>query len=129
MKYVKKNKKEIKCTVKRYLLHGLTEVTCVVEWIFLISIQFIVHYWMFLTRDKNNKINQLLERCLRIIYNDKKFTFIESLENDNSVSIHKRNLRFLANQVQTKNWIPQCCPYRLCKLQIIFAACRIHLDH
>ena len=52
--------------------------------------------WMFHSRCKNNKINGPHERCLRIIYSDQKFTFVELLEDDNSVSIHKRNLRFLA---------------------------------
>ena len=45
---------------------------------------------------KNNKINRIHERCLRIIYNDKKSTFYQLLGKDGSVSIHKRNLRFLA---------------------------------
>ena len=31
--------------------------------------------WMFHSRGKNNKINRIHERCLRIIYNDKKSTF------------------------------------------------------
>ena len=48
--------------------------------------------WMFHNREKNDKINQIHERCLRIIYNDKKSTFYELLEKDRSVSIHKRNL-------------------------------------
>ena len=51
---------------------------------------------MLHNRGKNNKINRIHERCLRIIYNDKKSTFYELLEKDGSVSIHKRNLRFLA---------------------------------
>ena len=51
---------------------------------------------MFHGRGKNNKINRIHERWLRIIYNDKKSTFYELLEKDGSVSIHKRNLRFLA---------------------------------
>ena len=36
---------------------------------------------MFHSRGKNNKINQIHERCLRIIYNDKS-TFYELLEKD-----------------------------------------------
>ena len=51
---------------------------------------------MFYSRGKNNKINQIHERWLRIIHNDKKSTFYELLEKDGSVSIHKRNLRLLA---------------------------------
>ena len=52
--------------------------------------------WMFHSRGKNNKINWFHERNLRIICSDKKSTFTELLEKDNSVSIYKQNLRFLA---------------------------------
>ena len=51
---------------------------------------------MFHSCEENNKINRIHERCLRIIYNGKKSTFYEFLEKDGSVSIHKRNLRFLS---------------------------------
>ena len=52
--------------------------------------------WMCHSRAKNNKINRLHERCLRKIYKDKACTFEQLLEKDSSVSIHTRNLRFLA---------------------------------
>ena len=52
--------------------------------------------WMCHSRKYNNKINGLHERCLRIIYSDKKSTFDELLKQDGSVSIHTRNLQFLA---------------------------------
>ena len=52
--------------------------------------------WMCHSRALNKKINRLHERCLRIIYNDKTFTFKELLEKDNSVSIHYRNIQALA---------------------------------
>ena len=44
--------------------------------------------WMFHNRPKNNKINRLHERCLRLLYNDKKSSFHDLLEKDGSVSIH-----------------------------------------
>ena len=47
-------------------------------------------------RNLNNKINRLHERCLCIIYNDKKSNFEQLVENDNSVSIHHRNTQTLA---------------------------------
>ena len=47
-------------------------------------------------RTNNNKINRLDERCLRLIYNDKKSSFKDILEKDGSVSIHHRNLIALA---------------------------------
>ena len=51
--------------------------------------------WMCHNRTNNNKINRLNERCLRLIYNDKKSSFKDVLEKDRSVSIHHRNLRTL----------------------------------
>ena len=52
--------------------------------------------WMCHNRTNNNKINRLHERCLPLIYNDKKSSFKDLLEKDGSVSIHHRNLRALA---------------------------------
>ena len=52
--------------------------------------------WMFHSCNLNNKINRLHERCLRLIYNDKTSSFEQLLENDNSVSIHHRNIHTLA---------------------------------
>ena len=46
-------------------------------------------------RGKNEKINRFHERCLRISNSDKKSTFTELLEKDNSVLVHQRNLRFI----------------------------------
>ena len=51
--------------------------------------------WMCHNRT-NNKVNRLHERCLRLIYNDKKSSFEDLLQKDRSVSIHHRNLRTLA---------------------------------
>ena len=48
--------------------------------------------WMFHSRGLNNKINRMHERALTITYKDKSSTFPQLLENDNSVSIHHRNV-------------------------------------
>ena len=55
--------------------------------------------WMFHSRLINNKINRLHERCLRIEYSDNQSTFEELLEKDNTVSVHQRNLQFLATEL------------------------------
>ena len=55
--------------------------------------------WMCHNRTYNNKINRLHERCLRIIYNDKRSSFEDLLEKDNSVSIHQKNLQALATEM------------------------------
>ena len=52
--------------------------------------------WMFHIRKLNNKINKWHERCLRIIYNNNTSTYEELLEDDNSVSVHFRNVQALA---------------------------------
>ena len=55
--------------------------------------------WLCHNRTKNRKINRLYERCLRLIYNDKKSSFEELLEIDSSTSVHNRNLRALATEM------------------------------
>ena len=52
--------------------------------------------WIFHIRKLNNKINKWHERCLRIIYNNNTSTYEELLEDDNSVSVHFRNVQALA---------------------------------
>ena len=51
------------------------------------------------SRKLNNKINRLQERGLRIVYNDKSSTFYQLLEKDKSVTIHTRNLQYLATEI------------------------------
>ena len=55
--------------------------------------------WMCHSRTINNKINQLHERCLRVIYNGKILSFNELLEGDGSVPIDNRNLHILATEM------------------------------
>ena len=55
--------------------------------------------WVCHNRTNNNKINRLHERCLRLIYNDKKSSFEDLLQKDRSVSIHHRNLRTLVAEL------------------------------
>ena len=55
--------------------------------------------WMCHNRTKNNEINRLHERCLRLIYNDKKSSFEQLLEICSSVSVHDRNLRALTTEM------------------------------
>ena len=51
------------------------------------------------SRENNNKTNRLHERCLRIIYIDKRSSFNALLEKDGSVSIHERNIKILATEM------------------------------
>ena len=47
----------------------------------------------------NNKINRIHERCLRIIYNDKKPFWADLLAKDGSVTMHTRRLQVLATEM------------------------------
>ena len=55
--------------------------------------------WMCHSRTMNNKINHLLERCLRVMYTDKISSFKELLERDGSVQRRNRNLQILATEM------------------------------
>ena len=52
--------------------------------------------WMCHNRTNNNKINRLHERCLCLIYNDKKSSFEDLLQKHGSISKYHRNLRTLS---------------------------------
>ena len=52
--------------------------------------------WMFHGRNANNKINNIHERALRIVYKDYTNSFEYLLKQEKSVTIHQRNLQTLA---------------------------------
>ena len=52
--------------------------------------------WMLHSRQNNNKIKHLDERCLCLIHNDKLSSYEELLEKDGSVSIHHKNIQSVA---------------------------------
>ena len=55
--------------------------------------------WILHSRQNNNKIKHLHERCLRLIYSDKLPSYEELLEKDGSVSIHHKNIQSLAIEI------------------------------
>ena len=55
--------------------------------------------WMFHSRTLTNKTNRLHERCLSIVYNDKRSTYEILLVRDRPVLIDVRNLQILAKQM------------------------------
>ena len=54
--------------------------------------------WMFHSRQLNNRINEMHERALKLLYRVNKLTFNDLLELDNSVTIHQRKLQILARE-------------------------------
>ena len=60
--------------------------------------------WMFHNRTLEKKINNLHERCLRLVYLDTNSTLEELLVLDNSETFHHKNLKNLAIELfKTKN--------------------------
>ena len=59
-----------------------------------------LHYcpliWMLHRCKNNNKIKHLHKQCLRLIYDNKKSSYENFLEKDNTVSIHHKNIQALA---------------------------------
>ena len=48
--------------------------------------------WMFHSRKLNNRINNIHERALRIVFRDYESTFQQLLKQNKSVSMHQGNL-------------------------------------
>ena len=55
--------------------------------------------WMFCSRKMDRKINHIHERALRLIYNDYTTSFSGLLIKDKSVTIHHRNIQYVATEM------------------------------
>ena len=55
--------------------------------------------WMFCSRTSNNYINNIYERSLRIVTNDKNSNFEDLLKSNNQITVHQRNLQVLMKEV------------------------------
>ena len=54
--------------------------------------------WMCHSRKINNQINKLHKRALRLVYNDKTYSFRELLEREKSVTFHEINIQVLLTE-------------------------------
>ena len=74
---------------------GTTKKRIIINAFFKSQFDYCPLVWMCWNRSFNTEINRLHERCLRIVFNDKKSNFNELLPKDGSVSIHHQNLQKL----------------------------------
>ena len=64
--------------------------------------------WMFCSRKMNTRINRIHERALRLVYNDYTTSFTELLKKDKSISIHHRNIHYVA--IEMYKVVNDLCP-------------------
>ena len=55
--------------------------------------------WMFYSRKTNNRISNLHERALRLVYSDYESTFEDSLTKDGSFTVHHYNIQTLVTEL------------------------------
>ena len=91
-----KSKEDIKCTHKSDKYIELPKRQILIHVFLKAKFNYCPVIWMFYSRSWNDKINRLHERCLPIIYNDKRSSFEELLIKDNFVSVHHNNIHALA---------------------------------
>ena len=63
---------------------------------------------MFCSRKMNRKINHIHERALRLVYDDYLASFQDLLKRDKTVSIHHRNIQYVA--IEMYKVINELCP-------------------
>ena len=74
----------------------LNQRRCLMQAFFASQFSYSPLVWMFHSRKLNRKINNLHYRALRIVYRDETSSFDELLAKDGSVTVHHRNIQFLA---------------------------------
>ena len=97
--FAKKASQKINALPRLVPCMGTTKKRIVMNTFFMSEFSYCPLVWMCCNRSLNTKINQLHERCLWIVYNDKESNFNELLVKDCSVSIHHQNLQKLAVKI------------------------------
>ena len=96
------------CKKANCKLHALSHVSkymtwnkgCILMKSFMISkFNYCPLIWMIRNRGLNNLSNYILERALRMVYDDSNSTLEDLLNIDKSVTIHQRNLQQLATEI------------------------------
>ena len=103
-KHLLKRKQEIKCFCKTSKYMDLPKRHILMNAFFNANFNYCPTIWMFHSRSLKNRINELQERCLRMIYYDKHSKFEELPVKDNSVTVHHwNNQRFTIQMYMVAN--------------------------
>ena len=93
------------CTIASQKLHALSRISnymtlqqrkIIMKSFILSQFGYCPLVWMFHSRKLNNRINNIHERALRLVFQDNYSSFDFLLKKDNSFTIHKRNIQTLA---------------------------------
>ena len=93
------------CTIASQKLHALSRIgiymtlkqrKTIMKSFILSQFGYCPLVWMFHCRKLNNRINNIHEKALRIVYQDSHSSFDSLLKKENSFTIHKRNIQTLA---------------------------------
>ena len=90
---IKKASRKVSALSRIFPFMNLTKRRLLMNSFFSSQFSYCPLIWMCHSRTVNHKINKLHERCLRIIYSDKKPSFKELLENAKPTSPSDKNVQ------------------------------------
>ena len=97
--FIKRLAKTYHARVRIVIHMDLSKRKCLLKAFLTSQFNYCPLMWMFHSRELNNRINRIHERPLRFGYQDNSLPSAELLANDNSVTIHQRNLQVLATEI------------------------------
>ena len=97
--FIKRLAKTYHARVRIVIHMDLSKRKCLLKAFLTSQFNYCPLMWMFHSRELNNRINRIHERPLRLGYQDNSLSSAELLANDNSVTIHQRNLQLLATEI------------------------------
>ena len=96
---MQKSESEIKCSLRVTWSLNFNQGKLLLNAFITSYFSYAPAVWMFHSRKLNNRINEIHERALRLVYKDYISSFDDLLAKENSFKIHHRNLQKLAIEI------------------------------
>ena len=96
---MQKSESEIKCSLRVTWSLNFNQGKLLLNAFITSYFSYAPAVWMFHSRKLNNRINEIHERALRLVYKDYISFFDDLLAKENSFKIHHRNLQKLAIEI------------------------------